>query len=47
MCICVYVLQDDSETIDFREYVIGLSLASEPVNSEDSVFVYVCVCVAG
>ncbi|XP_013381448.1 lysophosphatidylcholine acyltransferase 2-like isoform X2 [Lingula anatina] len=29
--------RDNSGTIDFREYVIGLSLVSEPANTEDTI----------
>ena len=29
--------QNGSETMDFREYLIGLSLVSQPVNNDDTI----------
>ncbi len=38
MCIICYIIfQDDSGVIDFREYVIGMSLIAMPANNEETI----------
>ena len=34
-CITSFFFQDDSGHINFREYLIGLALVSQPANSEE------------
>ena len=37
MCVTLCILQDGSGHIDFREYVIGMSMISEPAGNEETV----------
>ena len=37
MCVTLCILQDGSGHIDFREYVIGMSMISEPAGNDETV----------
>ena len=42
----LFLLQNASETIDFREYIIGLSLISQPASSDETIKLAFQVCQA-